>query len=61
LPFRHLREPTQRVDQTHLLDRARAGFEQAGLATMQARHIARETATLRRLREKRKSRVRGTR
>src|SRR5262249_28359907 len=31
-----------------------------GLATMQARHIARETATLRRLREKRKSSVRGT-
>ena len=31
-----------------------------GLATMKARHIARETATLRRLREKRKSRVRGT-
>src|SRR5206468_13005558 len=31
-----------------------------GLATMQARQIARETATLRRLREKRKSRVRGT-
>jgi hypothetical protein len=31
-----------------------------GLATMQARHIARETATLRRLREKRKARVRGT-
>src|SRR4030095_10442879 len=31
-----------------------------GLATMQARHMARETATLRRLREKRKSRVRGT-
>jgi hypothetical protein len=27
---------------------------------MQARHLARETATLRRLREKRKSRVRGT-
>ena len=31
-----------------------------GLATMQARHIARETATLRRLREKRNSRLRGT-
>ena len=31
-----------------------------GLATMQARHIARETATFSRLREKRKSSVRGT-
>ena len=30
------------------------------LATMQARHMARETATLRRLREKRNSRLRGT-
>jgi hypothetical protein len=33
---------------------------QARLATMQARPIARETATLSRLREKRNSRVRGT-
>ena len=31
-----------------------------GLATTKARHIARETATLRRLREKRNSRLRGT-
>jgi hypothetical protein len=56
---RHLHETAQRVDEAHLLDRARARFEKRGLATMIARHIARETATFSRLRENRNSRLRG--
>ena len=55
----HLREPTQCVDQPHLLDRSARISSSRGLQTSTAKQRAREIATLSRLRLKRNSRLRG--
>ena len=58
--FGQIHEAAERVDPPHLLDRRARDSSSRGLATTIARHIARDTATLRRLREKRNWSERGT-
>lgn len=59
LPLGVLHEPTQRVDQLHLLDRGAARLHEAGGADQQGQALRAGDGDVQPLREKKKVRLRG--